>query len=55
MLRKVATWRVKREEQRKLLALEVDYSYLRSKLECPDYKKSGTSPFGAKYTQYNQF
>ena len=40
---------LKREEQRKLLTLEMDY------LVCPDYKKSQTPPLGDKSKQNNQF
>ena len=36
---------LKREEQRKLLALEMDY------LRSSDYKKSETLPLGAKFKQ----
>ena len=41
----------KREQQRKLLALEMNY--LRSQLDCRDYEKLQTALLGAKCKQKN--
>ena len=46
-------WLLKREEQRKLLAQEMDY--LRRSARMSSYKKSQTQPLGAKCKHKNQF
>ena len=58
MVRSVAcygceVWHLKREEQRKVLALEADY--LRRSVRVFSLQKSQTPPLGAKYKQNNQF